>query len=312
MLYINVITLSYAEERGYHYAMNFNHLQIFYKVAQLQHFTRAAEALFISQPAVSKQIHELEKSLGQPLFTRIGQKVHLTEAGRLLYGYAERIFSLTAEAEIALDELHGLLRGRLSIGASTTIGTYLLPDLLGRYTSLYPRIQLSVKVENTSAIQEAVLSQQLELGLVEGKVSHAELEVRPWRHDMLVLVSACDKALELPTDMTIQQFMDLNEPLVMREPGSGTRTVLEEALLAHGIQVPQPLMALGSTEAIKRVVSAGLGYAFISHLTIELEVAAQRLMQIPLSDFELLRPLYLIFPRRQRFSKAAESFLQLL
>ncbi|WP_338249168.1 LysR family transcriptional regulator [Dictyobacter halimunensis] len=292
--------------------MNFNHLQIFYKVAQLQHFTRAAEALFISQPAVSKQIHELEKSLGQSLFTRTGQKVYLTEAGRLLYEYAERIFTLTAEAEIALDELQGLLRGHLSVGASTTIGTYLLPDLLGQYTSLYPQIHLSVKVENTSAIEEAVLSHQLELGLVEGKVNHAELEVRPWRYDALVLVSACDKALEWPEAMTLQQFMDLNLPLVVRESGSGTRTVLEEALLAHGVQLPVPLMELGSTEAIKRVVSAGLGYAFISQLTIELEVAAQRLRQIPLSDFELRRPLYLIFPRRQRFSKAAEAFLQLL
>lgn len=292
--------------------MNFNHLHIFYKVAQLQHFTRAAEALFISQPAVSKQIQELEKSLGQPLFTRAGQKVHLTEAGTLLYGYTERIFALSAEAEIVLDELHGLLRGHLSVGASTTIGTYLLPALLGQYTTLYPHIQLSVQVENTSAIQEAVLSQQLELGLVEGNVSHAELEVRPWRHDALVLVSAYDKAPTLLKDMTIRQFMDLNLPLVVRERGSGTRTVLEDALLARGIQLPQPLMELGSTEAIKRVVAAGLGYAFISQLTIELEVAAQRLKQIPLSGFELQRPLYLIFPRRQRFSKAAEAFLQLL
>ncbi|MBA2679990.1 MAG: LysR family transcriptional regulator, partial [Ktedonobacteraceae bacterium] len=102
--------------------MNFNHLLIFQKVAEKQHFTRAAEELFISQPAVSKQIAELEKQLGQPLFAQVGRKIHLTEAGQILYDYATRIFALSTEAETILDELHGLKRGRLAVGASTTIG----------------------------------------------------------------------------------------------------------------------------------------------------------------------------------------------
>lgn len=292
--------------------LNFNHLHIFYKVAQLQHFTRAAEALYISQPAVSKQVHELEKELKQPLFTRMGQKVYLTEAGKLLYDYADRIFKLSLEAELVMEELHGLLRGHLSVGASTTIGTYLLPHLLGKYTEFYPQVNLSVNVANANAIQEAVYNQTLEVGLVEGRPTHTELEIQEWKHDTLVLISSVDKATAIPEGLTIQQFMALQLPLIVREKGSGTREALEEAFMVWGIEPPHPLMALGSTEAIKRVVAAGLGYAFISRLAIELEINAGLLQEIPLDGCELQRPLYLIFPRHKRFSKAAQAFLSLL
>ncbi len=170
--------------------MNFNQLLIFHKVAELRHFTRAAEALFISQPAVSKQVQQLEKALKQPLFTQVGQKVYLTEAGKLLYEYAGRIFALADEAELALNEMQRLERGRLALGASTTIGTYLLPELLGRYKALYPAMDLVVEIANTEEIQSKLLAHRLEVGLVEGGVTHSELLESVWRQDELVLITS--------------------------------------------------------------------------------------------------------------------------
>lgn len=292
--------------------MNFNHLLIFQKVAEKGHFTRAAEELFISQPAVSKQIHELEKALKQPLFSRVGQKVFLTDAGRLLLPYANRIFALAEEAEKALQEMQGLERGQLTVGASMTIGTYLLPELLGVYKERHPRIELFVTVANTEEVQEAVLANKVEIGLIEGSMTHPELEQQVWRQDELVLIASPEKARDLPTEMSIEQFLALRLPLIMRERGSGTRSVLEEALMALEVMPPLPVLELNSPEAIKRAVAAGLGYAFVSEQTITHEEATQRLQRVPLKGFQVRRPLLVIFPRQKKFSKTTEAFLHLL
>ncbi|HLG75176.1 MAG TPA: LysR family transcriptional regulator [Ktedonobacteraceae bacterium] len=292
--------------------MNFNHLLIFQKVAKKGHFTRAAEELFISQPAVSKQIHELEKALKQPLFSRVGQKVFLTDAGRLLLPYANRIFALAEEAEMALQEMQGLERGQLTVGASMTIGTYLLPELLGVYKERHPRIELFVTVANTEEVQEAVLVNKVEIGLIEGGVTHPELEQQVWRQDELVRIGSPEKARDLPEEMSIEQFLALRLPLIMCERGSGTRSVLEEALLAFEVTPTLPVMELNSPEAIKRAVVAGLGYAFVSEQTITHEEAAQRLQRIPLKGFQVRRPLLVIIPRQKKFSKTTEAFLKLL
>lgn len=292
--------------------MNFNQLLIFHKVAELRHFTRAAEALYISQPAVSKQVQQLEKSLKQALFTLVGQKVYLTDAGKLLYEYADRIFALSAEAESALDEMQRLERGRLLLGASTTIGTYLLPELLGRYKAQYPGIDLVVEIANTEEIQHKLMAHRLEVGLVEGGVTHAELLETVWRQDELVLITSAQAASYAAEELTIHQFLAQRPPFILREQGSGTRSVLEKALHAQGAEPIRPIMELGSTEAIKRVVAAGLGVAFVSEHTIQIEVASGHLRQIPLRDFTVQRPLSIVCIKGKRLSKVAQSFLQLI
>lgn len=292
--------------------MNFNQLLIFHKVAELRHFTRASEALFISQPAVSKQVQQLEKALKQPLFTQIGQKVYLTEAGKLLYEYADRIFALATEAEFALEEMQRLERGRLSLGASTTIGTYLLPELLGRYKARYPGIDLVVEIANTEEIQSKLLAHRLEVGLVEGSVTHSELLESVWRRDVLVLIAAVPLERAAEEELTIHRFLAQQPPFILREQGSGTRSVLEKALAAQGVEPIRPIMELGSTEAIKRVVAAGLGVSFVSEHTIQMEVASGCLRQIPLRDFVVQRPLSIVRIKGKRLSKAAQSFLQLI
>ncbi|HTI16006.1 MAG TPA: LysR family transcriptional regulator [Dictyobacter sp.] len=292
--------------------MNFNHLHIFQKVAEKEHFTRAAEELFISQPAVSKQIHELERALQQPLFTRVGQKVHLTEAGKLLYEYSKRIFALSDEAEQALMDMNDLLRGRLAVGASTTIGTYLLPELLGEYKSRYPHIELSVWIANTEEVQDAVRSRRLELGIVEGEIISTDLDHFDWLPDELVFIAPNSCPLPEQRAMTVRDVLDLPLSLIMREKGSGTREVLERAFIEHGMEPPMPIMELGSTEAIKRAVRANLGWSFVSKNTIQLEVKAGLLRTVPIADFRVLRMLSIISPKEKRISKAAQAFLSLI
>lgn len=290
--------------------MNFNHLLIFHKVAEHQHFTRAAEALYISQPAVSKQVHELEKTLGQALFVQIGRKVSLTEAGRTLFDYTQRIFALADEAELVLSEMQELKRGRLVVGASTTIGTYLLPQLLGSYRQRYPHIELALTIANASEIQERLVQNRVEIGFIEGAVTHEDLYERVWRWDQLVLIAPFATPLLAQQPLTIEALA--HEPFILREAGSGTRTVLEKALARRGLPPLSPSLELGSTEAIKNAVAAGLGISFVSEHTIQLERAAQLVVVVPLEDFAVTRSLSLVYPKRRRLSRAAHLFLEVI
>jgi DNA-binding transcriptional LysR family regulator len=290
--------------------MNFNHLLIFHKVAEKEHFTHAAEALYISQPAVSKQVHELERSLGLALFVQVGRNVHLTEAGRTLFDYTRRIFALSEEAEMVLGEMHGLKRGRLLVGASTTIGTYLLPELLGIYRQRYPHITLALDIANATEIQQRLLHNRIEVGIIEGAVTHDEICERFWRQDQLVLIAPTDTPLLAQHHLTIEAL--LHEPFILREPGSGTRTVLEEALSKRGLPPLLPSMELGSTEAIKKAVAAGLGLSFVSEHTIQMERAAQVVVSVPLLDFTVTRSLSLIYLKQRRLSRAAQMFLEVI
>lgn len=292
--------------------MNFNHLQIFHKVAEKEHFTRAAEELFISQPAVSKQVQELERELGQPLFEQIGRKIHLTEAGRILYEYANQIFALSKEAENALSELQGLERGRLTVGASMTIGTYLLPEMLGQFKALYPAIELHLDIANAAEIQSKVLANELELGLVEGFVTEPALTRQTWRQDELVLIDSVSRPLLKEAEWTIEALLDSPIPFILRETGSGTRAVLEHALEQQNLTPPKPLLEMNSLEGIKRAVAAGLGIAFVSAHSIRDEERFGVLRRVPLTNFRPQRALYLIYLRAKKLSRTSQVFIQLI
>ena len=290
--------------------MNLNHLAIFQAVADAGNITAGAERLHISQPAVSKQLQELERSLGAPLLDRLPRGVRLTEAGELLAGYARRLFALEAEAELALAELKGLERGRLSIGASVTIGSYLLPQVLARFYERHPGLELSVEIANTESIQRKLLDGALDIGLTEGQSSFAEIEAEEFRQDQMVAITAPDHPLvHAPEPVAIRRLCD--EPFVVREMGSGTRLVLESALAERQLTI-HPVMSLGNIGAIKRAVAAGIGVAFVSALTIELEVAAGSLAVIELVDFSLRRPFHIAGVRGRHRSRAAQAFLTML
>lgn len=289
--------------------MNLNQLAIFHAVAREGNLTRAADVLCISQPAVSKQLLALEKSLGTALFHRLSKGVQLTEAGQLLLEYSTRLFALETEAERALAELRELQRGRLVIGASTTIGTYLLPDLLGAFRYLHPGIELQLEIGNTQTIQQALRANKLDLALTEGILEGKEWQADSFYHDEIIAIAAPGSPLARPSTLTIEQLA--GEPILLREAGSGTRAVVERAFRERGIALV-PAMSLGHTEAIKRAVHSGMGVAFVSRLAVAGELASGSLVALELKDWKLDRSFYRLRLKGKYESRAAREFMRLL
>lgn len=291
------------------YGMNRNHLALFHAVAQAGGISRGAELAHISQPAVSKQIAELEDALGVRLLERLPRGCRLTEAGALLAEYARRWRSVEAEAERAVAEYRGLKRGRLAIGASLTIGGYLLPKAVAEFHRRYSEIELQMEIANTQHIQEALLSGNIELGLTEGPIEDDELESTVFYQDELVAIAPARHPLLKKKNVAAREFC--REPLILREEGSGTRAVVEHALRRKGITV-RPLFSLASPEAIKNAVAAGVGLAIVSRLIVDLEVKTGLLGIIALKDLTIQRPLHLQRVQGRSNSPATARFLEVL
>jgi DNA-binding transcriptional LysR family regulator len=290
--------------------MNLNHLNIFYAVAEEGSVSRGAGRLCISQPAVSKQLAEFERALGAPLFDRLPRGVRLTEAGRLLHLSARRLFAIEADAERSLRELRGLEQGRLAIGASTSIGAYLLPPILAAFYRAYPRVELHLQISNTEIIQDALEAGALDVGFTEGLLPFEGLDATVCQEDELVFIAAPGYAplAQEPGALTLKRVCA--EPLLIREAGSGTRAVVAQALEKRGITV-RPAMTLGNTEAIKRAVAEGVGVAVVSRLTIRNEVRAGQLVVLHLTDFTLRRPLHQLRVHGRHPSSSLQAFLNL-
>jgi DNA-binding transcriptional LysR family regulator len=286
--------------------MELEKLRAFAAVAAHGNVTHAAHALGTSQPAVSKQLADLEAALGVTLFDRLPRGVRLTEAGQLLAGHATQLFAIERTAELELAELRGLRRGSLSVGASTTIGSYLIPGVFGVFHRAHPHVALSLEIANTAAIQAMVRDGRIDLGLTEGFVPGAEFEVEVVHHDEMVAIASPDHRLRERARVRVAE-----EPFIVREHGSGTRDVIEAALRERGITL-QPTMALGSTEAVKRAVAAGLGVAIVSRLAVELELAAGSLCVLPLGDFSVRRALHLVRLAGKRPSSVVSAFIDTL
>lgn len=289
--------------------MNYNHLMIFLAVAEEGSVSRGADRLCISQPAVSKQLGLLEAALQTKLFERRPKGVRLIESGELLLGYARRLYALEREAAQAMSELQGLERGMLTVGASLTVGAYLMPELLAEFSRRHPHIALTLEIANTEVIQRMLLVGRLDLALTEGFAEDSELDAAVFADDELVAITPPGHPLLAESPVTAARL--LQEPLILREPGSGTRAVFERALAERGLAV-QPLMSLGSIEAIKRAVAAGAGLAVVSRLALDLELETGRLALLPLSDLALRRPLHRLTRRGAHESRAGRAFRELL
>ncbi len=289
--------------------MNLNQLAIFHAVAREGNLTRAAAVLCISQPAVSKQLLSLEKSLGTALFHRLSKGVQLTESGELLLEYSTRLFELEAEAERALSELRELQRGRLIIGASTTIGIYLLPEILGGFQKLYPKIELQLEIANTQKIQQELRENKIDLALTEGVLEGREWQSDAFAHDELIVVAAPDVAAQAGSTPSLKDVCAL--PILLRETGSGTRAVVERTLREKNITLV-PAMSLGNTEAIKRAAQSGLGVAFVSRLAVADELKNKTLIAIEISDWKVERAFYRLRLKGKYETRAAREFMRLL
>jgi len=290
--------------------MTLNQLRIFEAVARHCHFTRAAEELYLSQPSVSVQVRELEKECGLPLLTQQGKRVYLTDEGRLLADYAVRVLALVADAQAAMAEARDLSSGRLHVGASTTVATYVLPRLLGLYKARHPGIAVHLVSGNSEEIQRRLVRNELDFGLVEGATILPDLVAEPYMDDELVpIVAPSDPLVTAASGAGAGLLMGAT--FILREPGSGPREVMEAALRAAGVQ-PLGTMELGSTEAIKRAVAAGLGVSLVSRYALDLDIAAGLLVVPDLPWLCARRTFQLVRHPRKRLSRAAAAFHSLL
>jgi DNA-binding transcriptional LysR family regulator len=289
--------------------MNLNHLSIFQAVAASGSVSAGAQQLHISQSAVSKQLGEFEQTLGVTLFERLPRGVRLTEAGRLLQGYANNLVAVEAEAEAAIRDLKLGVRGRLRIGASRTVGAYLMPALLARYRRHSPDVELFLQVDSTARIEQGLIASELDIGFTEGIVGSDQLEYRVFASDELVLIAAPDHPATRtnPAPLSVVQ----QHPLLMHEVGSGTRAVTEKAFSEKKIAL-RPSMTLASTEAIKHTVATGVGIAILSASAVRTELAARTLTVVRLKGLTIHRPLYRIQRKGVWSSPPLEAFVGML
>jgi len=283
-------------------------LQVFHTVARLLSFTKAAESLHMTQPAVTFQVRQLEEYFNTRLFDRTHNRISLTDAGQRVYEYADRIFSLYSEMENSVRDLTGEVSGVLLLGASTTIAEYMLPALLGDFKAKYPEVSIRLQVANTDGIVSMVENNVIDLGVVEAPVGNKNLVVETCRMDKMVLIVPPGHELAKMGSVPIMELT--RYPYICREEGSGTREVVLEALVASGGQ-PQDLdivMELGSPEAIKGAVEAGMGISILSSATIEKELKLGTLVAVNL-DIPLDRPFSFVHQKQKFRLRAMEKLL---
>ncbi len=286
-------------------------LQVFHTVAKQLSFTKAAELLFMTQPAVTFQVKQLEEHFNTRLFERSHGKIALTPAGELALDYAERILNMTAEMETRISELTGQVSGPLLIGASTTIAEYMLPRLLGEFKRLHPETQARLTVANSETIEHKVADHTLDLGLIESSSHNPNLVTQVCCEDELVMICSPDSDLAKFTVVRPSQLA--TRPYISREHGSGTRECIDDYFRLSGVSQDEVnlVMELGSREAIKGAVSAGLGMAIVSITTVAKEVKLGDLVAVPL-DPPLRRQLSLVYPQEKFRSKLLQAFLDFI
>jgi len=283
-------------------------LQVFHTVARLLSFTKAAETLHMTQPAVTFQIRQLEEHFNTRLFDRTHNRISLTAAGQRVYDYADRILSLYGEMDSRVRELTGDVSGILIIGASTTIAEYVLPGLLGEFQRRYPDVNVRLSVSNSLGVVHMVENNSVDVGIVEAPVTNKNLAVDVCWHDELVFICPPDHALAKKGSITAGEIVGL--PFLCREEGSGTREVINEYLEQNDIQ-PHDLnlcMEFGSPEAIKSAVEAGLGVSIVSRATVGKELKLGTLVALPLKPM-LKRPFSFVHQRQKFRLRAVDEFM---
>ncbi|MFS0839438.1 selenium metabolism-associated LysR family transcriptional regulator [Paenibacillus sp. 1P03SA] len=293
-------------------ALNFHQLHIFYTVAEKGSFSHAAQALHMTQPAVTMQVQSLEDHFGIKLFHRSTKKIELTEAGRTLIPYARKCVELIRETENAMTGFTAMAEGRLQLGASLTMGEYILPRLLGPFRKEYPNISVAMKVMNTTQILDEIFAHQLTFGLVEAPIQHPDVHTEAILSDELKLIVPAEHPLaEL---QTIRMEDVFQYPFVLREEGSGTRRVMEEELERAGIPCGgmNIVMELGSTGAIKSAVEAGLGVSILSQSSVKHEVRLGILKVKEIEGVSFTRSFYAIYLNSTLLPLSAVSFLNFM
>ncbi len=289
-------------------AVTVHQLRLLAAIVREGGFSRAAEALSLSQPAVSHQIRALSEAIGLPVVEVIGRRVHLTQAGRLLHDHARRILGEFEAAEGGLSALRGLGRGTIRVAGDTTVGIYVLPDLLGAFHEAYPAIEVRLGVENRLGVYARLAASEADF-VVSGRPWENPpfpLTVRPFLANELIAIAGPRNRLASRRRVTIRDLAA--EPFIVREPGSGTRETAEEAFLAAGVAI-RPVMELASNGAIKRAVARDLGVSVVSRYAAALELEIGHLVELPVGGFPLHRQWHLVHARDKRFGPVDTAFL---
>lgn len=289
--------------------MDLHHLRTFLVLARVGHFSRAAEELFLTQPAVSNHIKALEEYYQVALFQKIDQKYVLTDPGRILLGYAEKVFNILNEAKRTLDGFNQLDSGSLIIGASSNIGVYVLPKLLGEFKKRYPNIGIKVTIGPTYAIESKMLANEVDVGIVEAETRSAEIvETLHWDEGLSVILSPRHpwaKKKEIEPGKLADEFF------IVGERGSGTRKVMVDALgdIVDRIKV---LLELGSTEAVKKAVEENLGISIVMDSSVTRELKQGTLKNIELSGVKLRKRINVVHLKGKYFSPAFSRFVEFI
>lgn len=289
--------------------MELKYIEIFCAVAELKNFSKAAQALHLTQPTVSIHIKSLEDEFSTRLFDRMGRTVLLTQAGEILYRYAKEIVQLKEDARLAMETLKGTMSGRLIIGASTIPGEYILPSFLARFKDSYPGIFPALKIGDSSDIYKSVLEGEVDVGIVGAVIRDSNIVSRKFLDDELVLVSSATlKSSTLDTG-PLKKI-----PLLVREPGSGSRGTLEKHLKKIGLAIEDlnVVAEVGSSQALIQAVESGMGMAFISRLSIVRDIENKVLKTVQLKRIKIKRNFYIITHRLRFKSRICETFIDFL
>ena len=298
-----------AEKRGeMRVNITLRQLRIFETVARYASISRAAVELHLTQPAVSMQVKQLEDQIGLPLIDQIGKRLCLTEAGVELRRHAGRITAQVVELNAAMDQFRGLERGVLRLAVVST-ASYFLPDLIAAFSRQYPGVRISLQVVNRDAVLNAMADNQADLAITGQPPEHTDIVAYDFMDNPLVVIAAPQHALAKAVTIPLERLEE--ETLLLREPGSGTRAMIERHFAANKLAY-RPGCELSSNEALKQAVQAGLGLGIVPAQTLELELETSRLVVLPVQGFPIVRQWFILQRRDKRPSGAAEAFRGLL
>ncbi len=283
-------------------------LRIFETVAQRLSYTRASEELHLSQPAVSMQIRQLEDSVGLDLFEKLGKRIQLTEAGKVLLHHSEKISYQVKEVKEVLESMKDLDQGRLKLAVASTIN-YFAPKILADFNKRYPRIRLHLDVTNRKRIINLLELNEIDLVLMGQPPDELELEFAPFMDNPLVIIASSDHPLVGQKRIPLTRIAE--EVFVVREQGSGTRIAMENAFMAYNLTLKLG-MEMTRNETIKHAVRSGLGLSVVSLHTIELELETNKLQILDVENFPIMRQWYLVYRVGKRLSPVAEAFKDFL
>lgn len=285
--------------------MTLRHLQIFVSICEKGSATAAAQALFVTQPAVSLALAELELYYGQKLFDRISKRLHITEAGKAFLEYAKHIVSLFERMETGVRNWDAI--GVMRIGASVTIGNCLLPAYISSFRKIQPQMQVRVRIDNTEAVEQFVLKNEIDFGLIEGSIHSEYLLVSPFAEDRLQFICGREHAFAGRNDVSLTELQGAN--FLLREKGSAVRDLFDKSLHTQGLEI-SPTWESTSTQAIIRGVAGGIGISALSQLFVQEQLLRQTLATFSVKELDLKRHFSIIYHKNKLLSNGSRTFIQ--